>query len=70
MCGVGPEWAHTLHSGKTTNSIAAEGALDFMFWPWPGRRFGWYFEPSCGYSFAGGHQQSASVTVGLLISIR
>jgi hypothetical protein len=70
MCGAGPEWAHTIHSGKSTDSIAAEGALDFMFWPWPKRRFGWYVEPSYGYSFAGGHQQSASVTVGLLIPIR
>jgi hypothetical protein len=22
MCGVGPEWAHTIHSGKSANSIA------------------------------------------------
>jgi hypothetical protein len=70
MCGAGPEWAHTMRSGKSTNSIAAEGALDFMFWPWPKRRFGWYFEPSYGYSFASGHEQSASVSLGLLIPIR
>jgi hypothetical protein len=70
MFGAGPEWAHTIAGGQIANSVAAEGALDFMFWPWPKRRFGWYAEPSYGYSFAGGHQQSVSLTVGLLIPIR
>ncbi len=70
MFGAGPEWAHTIAGGHSANSVAAEGALDFMFWPWAKRRFGWYLEPSYGYSFAGGHEQSASVTVGLLIPIR
>src|ERR1700735_2106129 len=67
MFGVGPEWAHTSSGGQSTNSIAAEAALDFMFWPGHGqkRRFGWYIEPSYGYSFAVGHQQSMSVSVGL-----
>jgi hypothetical protein len=69
MFGVGPEWAHTISGGQSTNSIAAEAALDFMFWPAPKRRFGWYIEPSYGYSFAAGHQQSMSVSVGLLIAI-
>jgi hypothetical protein len=70
MCGIGPEWAHATAGGRSTNSIGAEGALDFMFWPWKSRRFGWYLEPSYGYSFAGGHEQSGSVTIGLLIAIR
>ena len=70
MFGAGPEWAHTITAGHSANSIAAEGALDFMFWPWPKRRFGWYLEPTYGYSFASGHEQSASVAVGLLIPIR
>jgi hypothetical protein len=70
MCGVGPEWAHTITRGKSANSIGGEAALDFMFWPWPKRRFGWYLEPSYGYNFGSGHEQSASVTVGLLIAIR
>lgn len=69
MCGVGPEWAHATQNGKSTNSFTAEGALDFMFWPWPKRKLGWYFEPSYGYSFAGGHEQSVSISVGLLIPI-
>lgn len=69
MAGVGPEWAHTIHGGNSTNSIAAEAALDFMYWPWKKRRFGWYLEPSYGYSFASGHEQSMSVSMGLLIAI-
>jgi hypothetical protein len=70
MFGAGPEWAHTMAGGHSSNSVAAEGALDFMFWPWPKRKFGLYAEPSYGYSFASGHEQSASLTVGLLIPIR
>lgn len=69
MFGAGPEWAHTIKGGKSTNSIGGEAALDFMFWPWPKRRFGWYLEPTYGYNFSSGHDQSMSVTVGLLIAI-
>jgi hypothetical protein len=70
MFGVGPEWAHTIKNGKSDNSIAGEAALDFMFWPWPKRRFGWYLEPSYGYNFSSDHEQSTSVSVGVLIAIR
>jgi len=74
MAGVGPEWAHTsTHTsgdGNSANSIGGEAALDFMFWPWPKRRFGWYMEPSYGYNFGSGHEQSISISVGLLIPIR
>jgi hypothetical protein len=69
MFGVGPEWAHTISGGKSTNSIAGGAALDFMYWPRPKRRFGWYLEPSYGYSFSSGHEQSMSVSIGLLIAI-
>lgn len=41
MFGVGPEWIHIRENGITTNSVAGEVALDFMFWPSPKRRFGW-----------------------------
>lgn len=68
--GGAGEWAHTIKGGKSENSIGGEAALDFMFWPWPKRRVGWYAEPSYGYSFASGHEQSMSMTVGLLIAIR
>lgn len=70
MFGVGPGWAHTIKGGKSENSVEGEAALDFMLWPWEKRRFGWYAEPSYGYSFGSGHEQSMSMTVGLLIAIR
>ena len=69
MVGIGPEWAHTIGGGKSTNSVAGEAALDLMFWPWPKRKLGWYLEPSYGYSFAAEHEQSISITAGLLIAI-
>ncbi|MGA2652855.1 MAG: hypothetical protein ABSF28_20140 [Terracidiphilus sp.] len=69
MFGAGPEWAHTTKGGKSSNSIGGEATLDFMFWPWSKRRFGWYLEPAYGYDFGSGHDQSASVTVALLIAI-
>jgi len=40
-----------------------------MFWPTGKHRFGWFLEPVYDYSFAGGHQQSIGVSVGLLIGI-
>jgi len=69
MFGAGPEWAHTIAHGKITDSIGAEAVLDFMFWPWPERKFGWYLEPSYGYSFGSGHEQSLGFSAGLLIPI-
>jgi hypothetical protein len=70
MAGVGPEWIHTRESGVTRNSIAAEAAADFMFWPGAKRRFGFFVEPAYEYSFARGHEQSFGITAGLLIAIR
>ena len=69
MVGVGPEWVHLKQNGKVTNSISGEIAGDFMFWPTGKHRFGWFLEPAYDYSFAGGHQQSIGVSVGLLIGI-
>jgi hypothetical protein len=69
MFGVGPEWIHVRKNGITTNSVAGEIALDFMFWPSRKRRFGWYIEPAYDYTFARGHEQSAGISFGLLISI-
>lgn len=69
MFGVGPEWAHTTGHGSTTNTLSGELALDFMFWPSSKHRFGWYLEPSYGYAFARGHEQSLGVSAGLLIAI-
>jgi hypothetical protein len=65
MVGAGPEWTYTMGGGK----IAGEFALDFMFWPLPERKFGWFLEPSYSYSFSKGHEQSLGVSAGLLIAI-
>ena len=66
MVGVGPEWTYTTGgAGK----FAGEVALDFMFWPSPERKFGWFLEPSYSYSFSNEHEQSLGVSVGLLIAI-
>jgi len=69
MFGVGPEWVHTRENGARTNAVAAEAALDFMFWPFAKRRFGWFLEPGFDYSFGHGHERSLGVSAGLLISI-
>jgi hypothetical protein len=65
MVGVGPEWTFSRDGTK----IAGEVAADFMFWPTPDRRYGWFVEPSYSYSFSQGHELSLSVSVGLLIAI-
>ncbi len=70
MFGGGPEWIHIRENGITTNSLAGEIALDFMFWPSPKRRFGWYIEPAYDYTFGRSHDQAISVSIGLLISVR
>ena len=69
MIGVGPEWIHTNEYGSKMNSAGAELAPDLMFWPSKRHRFGWYLEPSYDYKFGPGHEQSVSLTVGLLIGI-
>ncbi|MGA2816695.1 MAG: hypothetical protein ABSE67_10425 [Xanthobacteraceae bacterium] len=69
MFGVGPEWLHKTGSGEHTDTIGGVAVLDFQFWPLPDRKFGWFLEPSYGYDFDRGHEQSLGVTLGLLIPI-
>jgi hypothetical protein len=69
MFGVGPEWVHIRQNGAATNSVAAEAAGDFMFWPAKKHRFGWYFEPAYDYGFGSRHEQSIGMSAGLLIAI-
>jgi hypothetical protein len=69
MAGIGPEWAHTVTHGTTTDSFGAEAALDFMYWPWPDRKMGFYAEPSYGWDFGSGHAQSLSLSLGLLFPV-
>jgi hypothetical protein len=40
MAGVGLEWDHVRQGGVTTNSVAGEAVLDFIFWPCSSRRNG------------------------------
>jgi hypothetical protein len=61
---------HSTKFGRTTNTISGEAVLDFMFWPSPKHRFGWYVEPGYDYNFGPGHEQSFGITGGLLIAIR
>jgi hypothetical protein len=70
MFGVGPELIHIRRNGITVDSLAGEIALDFMFWPSPTRRFGWYIEPAYDYTFGRSHDQAIGVSIGLLISVR
>jgi hypothetical protein len=70
MVGIGPEWINTRKFGVTTNSLAGEAVLDFMFWTNAKHRLGWYFEPAYDYSFHAGHERSMGASIGLLIGIR
>jgi hypothetical protein len=69
MAGIGPEWVHTKQYGSTTNSLAGEAALDFMFWPSARHKFGWFLEPAYEYNFGHGHERSIGMSAGLLIAI-
>lgn len=69
MAGIGPEWQYTRQNGKSSNALAGEAALDFMFWPAHRHKFGWYLEPAWDYAFAHGHEQSLGISGGLLIAL-
>lgn len=69
MAGVGPEWDHIVRHGVITDTVGAEAALDFMYWPTRDRKLGIYLEPTYGYSFGRDHEQSISIGAGLLIPI-
>jgi hypothetical protein len=65
MVGAGPAWTVS----RAGTKVGGEVALDFMFWPTPDRKFGWFLEPAYTYSFSSGHEQSFGVSAGLLIPI-
>jgi hypothetical protein len=64
MVGVGPQWTFSRDGTK----IGGELAADFMFWPTPDRKYGWFLEPTYSYSFSSGHERSLGVSAGLLIA--
>jgi len=67
--GIGPAWEHASAGGRTTDAIAGEAVVEFMIWPTPARKFGWFVEPSYTMDFSRG-QQSLGVTAGLLFAIQ
>ncbi len=69
MAGIGPEWIHTNQPGAQANSISAEAALDFMYWPAARHKFGWYLEPGFEHNFGRQQEQSFAISGGLLIAI-
>jgi hypothetical protein len=69
MAGIGPEWIHVRGGGSASSSIGLEGALDFMFWPNPSKRWGWYIEPTLDHNFGRGYSSSLGLSCGLLIKL-
>jgi hypothetical protein len=69
MLGVGPGRIRTNVFGINVNSVAAEVAPDFVFWPSRKHTLGWYLEPSYEYKFGPKHEHSLAITGGLLIGI-
>ena len=67
MAGLGPTWTHTTEPSAPTNTVGAEFALDFMFWP--RQKWGWFLEPAYGVAFAHGHSRSVGLTFGILLGI-
>jgi hypothetical protein len=63
MLGAGPSWS------MTTGKVAGELAFDFMYWPTPDRRLGWFVQPTYSYSFAKEHEVSLGVSFGVLVGI-
>jgi hypothetical protein len=54
MIGLGPQWTFSPEGTK----MGAELAADFIFWPTPDRKYGWFLEPTYSYSFSSGHEKS------------
>ncbi len=69
MAGAGPEWVHTRQFGVSSNALAAEFALDFMYWPKAQHKLGWFVEPAYEYTFGPRHEKSMGISWGLLIAI-
>jgi hypothetical protein len=62
--GIGPTWSSSGQVGVTTS-------LEFMFWPWQERRFGWFVDPNYSYTLGRGRsQQTLGLGVGLLFGFQ
>jgi hypothetical protein len=69
MVGAGPAWERSERNGSAANSLAAEFALDFMFWPAARHRWGWFLEPVYDLGVGRGKPQSLGIGFGLLIGV-
>ncbi|MGA7325289.1 MAG: hypothetical protein WBX25_12570 [Rhodomicrobium sp.] len=69
LIGGGPEWVHR-SSDKPADSLVGEVMIEFVYSPWSERNVGFFIEPSYGYDFGKGHEQSLGVTGGLHIPLR
>ena len=70
MAGIGPEFSSIRSNGETATEWGGEFALDFMYWPFKSRKFGFYIEPAYDYSFGAGHEQSVGFSGGLLVGLK
>ena len=66
---IGPEWQRQTGHGETDDSVGATAALDFEIWRLPERKYGWFVEPSYGYSFGSDHQRSLGLAAGWIFAI-
>jgi hypothetical protein len=69
LAGAGPEWVHRT-SDKPADSLIGEVVIEFVYSPWSERNVGFFVEPSYGYDFGKGHEQSLGVSAGLHIPLR
>ncbi len=65
MVGVGPEVVAVSNPTTKATYFGAEGALDFMFWPW-GRRVGLWVEPEYDLVFDPRASSGIGATAGVL----
>jgi len=63
MVGAGPALSYSRDEGQ---KWGATFALDFMIWPLPERKFGWFVEPT--YTTLKGGEKSLAVSAGVLIA--
>jgi hypothetical protein len=64
MIGAGPEWK------ISSRSVAAEVALELMFWPTADRKLGWFLEPTLSYDLGSSHEKSLGLNAGITIPIQ
>ncbi|HTR31935.1 MAG TPA: hypothetical protein VMH27_21830 [Puia sp.] len=70
MAGIGPEFTSIRSNGRAATEWGGEFALDFMYWPFKTRKFGFYIEPAYDYSFGAENEQSIGFSGGLLVGMK